>query len=70
MVQANIHEIFTPDEIARFEAEGHWPPPKGLTFVKESTPSPGAVKDFARLLAGFLPPERAAIVTEIFQLDQ
>lgn len=73
MVQANIHEIFTEEQIARFTAEGRWPPPEGITFIKEHAPDPRAVQELAfAMFASFVHEyklDEAATVWEIFDLS-
>jgi len=44
-------EQFTLEQIAKWSAEGHWPPPKGITLLKETKPSTPVVRSlFDKLL--------------------
>lgn len=73
MVQDNINEIFSAEEIARFTADGHWPPPDGIIFLKETTPDPRAVQQLGfSLTINFLQKgklDEAATLWEIFDLN-
>jgi len=57
-----------PDKIQQWTAEGQWP--TGMTVLPERKVTPAQIKNFARLMAGLLPPAQGKVVAEVFHLEK
>jgi len=60
---------FSQEQIDKWTAEGHWPPPVGITVLPDVEPDPEKVKEFARSVAAILPKKQSDRVKKIFGLD-